>query len=127
MVAGPAEVLVEPESAEWSGAEERPGAEEGGKLAGLDLLLERVGLRLRDLALFESSVHLVDRGGLGRVAELLRGDAEVPGDGVEERAGGRRASSGGRDGGTGTPAHSQNGRRRGERLARSESFHRVPF
>src|ERR687897_2314062 len=69
---------------------EEPRPEEGRGVARLDPLPHPLGLLFGDLAFGESGIDLIDRGRLGRVLELLRGDAQVLGDRVEERLRRRR-------------------------------------
>src|SRR5213593_4115265 len=66
---------------------EEPGAEERHAFAGVNPGLELVGLSLGNPSGRESCVYLVDRGGLGRVAQLVARYAEVFRDRVEEGGG----------------------------------------
>ena len=104
-------------------AEEWPGAEERGEIARLDPSLQLVGLRLRDLALPQGRVDLVDGCRLRRVLELLRGDAEMSRDGVEERLPGRGGVPGSRNGSAAPADDGEGGDSDCECLPRAKSLH----
>ena len=105
-----------------TGAElEEPGPEGAREIARFDARPECLRLLFRDPAVLERLIHLIDRGGLRGVFELLRGDAEVLGDGIEERRGrGIRLGGGDR---RAAACNGKAGHGGGENLLRRELAH----